>query len=143
MKQTFNELPAWARAVIILVILVIAYYLLKSTISFLSGLGKKAEAQGAIIQHQTQGEAASYSDLQYKVQADKLYNAMKGWGTDEPAVFAVFQWLQNNIDFLKLQNAFGVRDGWDMYRWVKGDLTSSELTQVNNILYAKGIIYSF
>ena len=92
------------------------------------------------------------SDAQAKSYANKLFQAMNGLGTDEQQIYSVFYKLQNNADFLAIQNAFGtktVNSGNYFISDVRGTMVtclSSELDidetkKVNDILKAKKIKY--
>jgi len=84
--------------------------------------------------------------------ANKLFQAMDGIGTDEQAIYSVFYKLQNDADFLAIQNAFGTRtigSGSYFVADVKGtliaclssELDADEVKKVNSILTQKKIKY--
>ena len=90
------------------------------------------------------------SDAQAKSYANKLFQAMKGLGTDEQQIYSVFYKLQNNADFLAIQNAFGtktVNSGnyfipdvrGTMVTCLSSELDIDETKKVNDILKAKKI----
>lgn len=86
----------------------------------------------------------SYTDDQYDVFAQKLYNALKGWGTDEETVQSVFAQMNTRDDVLKLISTFGIKDGETLSEWLSGDLSQSDMDKyVNNVLQVKSINYSF
>lgn len=91
----------------------------------------------------TTGQSQSYPESQYTTMADTLYYAMAGWGTDEESIFSTFGTLVNNVDFLKLQTAFGSRDGYSLTEWLRGDLSSDDIRKINSLLTDRGIIYRF
>lgn len=106
------------------------------------------------IQKETaKGEQPSYSDSNYKTLADKLYAAMNTSGTDESAIFAVFEQMKNKIDVLKLVEAYGVRQLYqfgipiggkqNLAQALSDELSSNEIAKVNQILFKKGINYKF
>lgn len=106
------------------------------------------------IQKETaKGEQPSYSDSNYKTLADKLYSAMNTSGTDEGAIFAVFETLKNRIDVLKLIESYGVRQLYqfgvpiggnqNLAQALSDELSSNEIAKVNQILFKKGINYKF
>ena len=66
-----------------------------------------------------------------------------GWGTDEDAVYDVFEALNNRSEVLALVNAFGVYQEHTLGEWMNEELNSEELEHVQNILASKGIVYTF
>ena len=76
-------------------------------------------------------------------------------GTDENAIFEVFGSLRTNGDFIKLKQAFGIREYSGGYLpgfvspdlgldgWIQQELDGSEINELNAILQRKGITYRF
>lgn len=96
------------------------------------------------------GIKASYPDSAYVGFADKINSAgVGGFGTDESAIYAVFEAMKNDLDVVKLVAAFGNRRmeftaGWTgLGGWLRSELNTSEMSKVNSILAAKGISYRF
>lgn len=85
----------------------------------------------------------SLTSAQASTLADKLYSAMRGWGSDEEAVYSVFRLLRSRSDLLLLSRTFGVRGGRTLSEWLSSDLSQKELDKVNQILATNGITYSF
>lgn len=54
------------------------------------------------------GVSPSYDDSQYKTWANQLQEAFDGCGTTTPVVMDILGRLNNDADFLKLSQAFGV-----------------------------------
>jgi hypothetical protein len=85
--------------------------------------------------------------------ANKLFQAMDGYGTDENSILSAFYSLRNNADFLALIAAFGTREissgSWNPEANFNGTLTAAlaneldidYIIKLNNILKAKKIIY--
>lgn len=75
----------------------------------------------------------------------KLKTAFGRWGlgTDEDAVYDVFEALNSRSDVLSLINAFGVYKDHTLSEWVTKELSSSELEHVQEILSSKGIVFTF
>lgn len=96
------------------------------------------------------GPTASYPDLQYKIFADSIYQAgMIIGGTDEDAIYSVFNNMKNDTDIAKLILAFGKRriefsfmDG-TLAEFLTSELDGDEMKIVNKILASKGITYKF
>lgn len=87
----------------------------------------------------------SYGESQYNVFAKSLISAMDGLFTDEETIFDVFKKMKTIDDVLQLQVAFSdVEDeNESLSEWLHGDLSSSEIKTLNNILTEKQIVYSF
>ena len=92
------------------------------------------------------------TESQAKSYANKLFQAMDGLGTDEQSIYSVFYKLQNDADFLAIQNAFGTKtisSGSYFVSDVRGtmvpclssELDIDELKRVNDILSKKNIKY--
>ena len=75
----------------------------------------------------------------------KLKTAFGAWGyaTDEDAIYEVFEEMDTRSDVLKLVNTFGVHKGHTLNEWMNKELSYSELEHVQEILQAKGIVYTF
>lgn len=118
-----------------------------------SAIGKKLTLSSAdkdIRDAQKAGETASYSAATYSQLADKIYAAvMYTWGTDEKAIYDVFNLMKNNIDVANLIKAFGKRrlefssQQLELGAHLSDDLDSSEIAKVNSILASKNITYRF
>lgn len=97
-----------------------------------------------------QRTVASYSPAQMKTFANTLFSAMDGAGTDEAAVLGVFKQMNNDLDFLFLIDAFGVRHGSSWFAtstdsglsdWLQSDGLT---TAVNSLLETRAkITYRF
>lgn len=152
-EALFAKQKLITKTIIIVVVAIVAIYLYYNLKSNFQGLKNKAEAKEEIRQletrveeHEKTGEKATYTATEYENLANKLEDALdiSFWGvpyTDDEAVFEVFNALKNNVDFLELKAAFGVRDGSTFKEWIDGDLDSGEKEAINQGLDAKGIIY--
>ncbi len=83
------------------------------------------------------------TSAQASTLADKIFSALRGWGTDEEAVYSAFRMLRSRSDLLLLSRTFGVRGGRTLSEWLSSDLSQKELDKVNQILATNGITYSF
>lgn len=105
------------------------------------------------IKKQERKSSPSYSDSQFNDFADKIYNAMFcsificADGTNEKAIYAVLRRLNNNLDWLKLKEAFGFRRiefttrNAGLVESLNADLSSRQINEVNKILQQQGISY--
>ena len=90
------------------------------------------------------GVRQTWPDSQYKLFADSLETALGGWFTeDELAASRVFEHILNKIDFLKLEQYFGIRDEMTMGQWVTKYLNSAEIKQINNMLTINNVGMKF
>lgn len=83
------------------------------------------------------------TQVQLNTLADKLYNAVKGAGTDEKSIYDAMRTLQTKDDVLALIKTFSVRDSMTLREWLYDDLNNSEISKINDILLSKGISFSF
>jgi hypothetical protein len=139
MKEWFKNLSPTAQLIIVVVILIIVYYAAKAGQSFFRGLAAKSQSIGEVAALNAQGVQRTYTDSQYKTFASKLFTAMSGAGTDEDAIYAVYRKMENDVDIIHLNNAFGDKDGYDLSEWLYDDLNTVEIEKVNKILLDKGI----
>ena len=106
-----------------------------------------------IAKEENKGIEPTYSESNYKTLADRLYSAMNTSGTDESAIYSVFQQMKTRIDVLKLIEAYGTRQLYvfgvpvggkqNLSQALSDELSSSEIAKVNQILFTKGINYKF
>lgn len=83
------------------------------------------------------------TQVQLNTLADKIYNAVKGAGTDEKSIYDAMRTLQTKDDVLALIKTFSVRDSMTLREWLYDDLNNSEVSKINDILLSKGISFSF
>ncbi len=79
--------------------------------------------------------------------ADKLFIAMRGFGTDEKQIYEVFKALQTESDLMALIVAFGKRKSYNFYdglpAWIADECSQGEIDTINKILADKGINFKF
>jgi len=99
-------------------------------------------------------ENLSYTTAQYEIFCQRLSTAfVDGWGTDEDAIYEVFQQMKTNSDVLMLIDVYGVRnypeatlfwgEDWPLIEIIYNELTNSEIAEINSILKTNGITYTF
>ncbi len=156
MKSVFdfwNKLEPREKLLLIIVILIIVWISRNKIKGFLNGVGKTLQNQSEISKLKSNGIKQTYDEEKYKKLADYLFRAMDGGGTYTEDVYNAFEQLRNDVDFLKLEMAFGVRtastnffgmiEDEDLKGWIKGDLSESEISKLNNILKVRGISKRF
>lgn len=93
------------------------------------------------------GEVPTLSQSQFVLLCNQLEQAAKGVGTDEQAIYNVFNQMGNTADVYKLISVYGTRDGKDLPTMIRSELSSvwpfNEISKLNKILANKGISYSF
>ena len=134
----------------VVVFLIVTIWVLRNAIKgAIQGASDKIQQQSETTMLQAQGIKPSYSDSEYKSMANKLFDAMDGWGTNDDVVFAQFDRLNNDVDFIKLDKAFGVRtasdnmfgliEPQDLRGWIRDDLSSESIATLNQRLKQSGI----
>ena len=88
-------------------------------------------------------EKITLTQEQFNTLATKFYKAVKGMGTNETAVYDVFDTLQSRSDVLQLIKTFGIKDDMTLKEWLYDDMSNSEIAHINNILSSKSINYQF
>jgi hypothetical protein len=146
MEQGNKKLSIGITVGSILVGILILIFIVDKIQKMLQGGQLRRDTKQEIDALQDQGLQATYLDSWYSTQADRLYSAMKSdwwnpvtWGTDESTIKTVFGALMNDIDFIKLQTAFGDKEGYNMFQWLDGDLDSYDKQAINQSLASKGI----
>jgi hypothetical protein len=111
----------------------------------------------------TQGVKPTLLSSNYKVLANTIKQACYGLGTDEAAIYGVFNQMKNTADVLSLYSAFGIYEypcnatefpietalgkkvcgSGDLAELLSSELDSKELAKINSILSAKNINYKF
>lgn len=144
MVKWFKTLSPTMQILLVIVLVIVAWLIFRNVRGFLQRAGQISETAGEVAALTAQGQQKSYTNSQYASFANQLYYAMKGWGTDEEAIGQVFSKMKNDLDVIALNNAFGVKDGYDLQGWLRGDLSAADMqTYVNGILASKGISKTF
>lgn len=83
------------------------------------------------------------SQMQSLISKLKAAFGRWGWGTDEDAIYEVFETVNSRSDILTLIKEFGVVDGHTLTEWLNKELNTSERDHLQQIIAAKGINYQF
>lgn len=135
--------------VIIIVICVLVLYFFWGKIKVaISGLSTKLHQNSDLNNYQiATGEQVTLGDSELRQLANKLYSAFYGgvfgWGTDEDAVYSVFNRLNNGADLRKLIAIYGTRNEMTLDQAIVDELSGKDLAKLNQILQNKGINYQF
>jgi hypothetical protein len=128
---------------IIAVILVVFFVSYSKIQEMILSLRNKSDQQNIINQEiQQTGSSPSFTDSQYRDFANKLEADMSGINVSHDATYAIFNQMQNKVDILKLNAAFGVRDNETLSEWLHSELWLS-VSKINKMLAAKGIDYIY
>ena len=103
---------------------------------------KKNEKKVDEVESFTQ-KTQTYPDSYYVIFADQLDSAMRGCGTREEEVFNIIGKIKNDVDFIKLNNAFGTRKNQNLGRWIHGDFNEKDIKKINEILKRNGVTMGF
>lgn len=176
----YRELPPWAKGVVIVGGLFVVYLAGNAVLRKLKQAKDAREARDNVRNAeaerrrlQAQGIRPSYAPSQYSTWANSIEQAFDGcdpsgqlaWGADSPLgavsfwstsgykVATILAQLKNNLDYLNLTTAWGIRTydacGWftgnvtdvDFAKAISDELTAREIGNLNEILKKKGITY--
>lgn len=172
----WHDLPPWAKGVTAIVGIGVVVYsaaLIRKGIKQAVDTGKEAksvkDANSDLAALKSSGMKQSYQDGQYTAWADKIEvqfsgcdfsiatglpgNSLTGSGQ---TLMAIIKLLKNDVDFLKLVSAYGVRKydqcgTWpfsgtftgSLFQAVSDELDSTEVKQINDQLQKQGISKNF
>lgn len=126
---------------ILIVIIVLFVFVLKGKNAITDAVTESKLIKEANYEIAT--DQITLTSSQFATLATKIYKAVKGAGTDEDAIYAAFLSVNSRSDVLKLISTFGVRDGMTLKEWLYDDLSTDEITKINDILSSKNILYTF
>jgi hypothetical protein len=178
--QYYTELPPWAKGIVVVGGMAILYFASKSIFRKLNEAKISEDSREAVKDAESDksnlirgGVKASYTKTQYQTWANSIQQAFEGcdysaeitWGSDSPIglasiwsssgykVAAILNQLKNNVDYLELTTAWGIRSydacGYfsgdiknvDLSKAIQSELTAREISNLNKILSGKGITY--
>ena len=174
----YTELPSWAKGVVIVGVLGVTYIVGNTIYKKILAAKAMQDEQNKLNQTRTdlntqiqQGQKSSYSQTQYNNWADEIVAAFNGchlpiiplptqlgdalaWSNPGIAIREIIKQLKNDVDFLQLQNAFGVKTitkSWvcggdikmSLPALVKYQLNKPEILALNEILAKNGITYRY
>ena len=178
--EVWSGLPTWAKGIIAVGGLAIIYFTGKGIIKRLARAKESQDSKESVKDASNdrasllrKGLRPSFAPTQYKGWANSIEQSFEGcdpfgniaWGADSPLgavsywsksgykVATIFGQLKNDIDFLDLVVAWGVRTyddcGWgtgdvkdvDLFKAIEDELTDAERRDLNKILAKKSITY--
>ena len=132
----------------------------KKVLDYFKPERKRTENEGKQVinelQQSEKTQKASYPDSVYSGWASAIAFAVFGYGYNAKTIFDIFRKLKNNTDYLKLIKAWGsparqvfpdffifYDTGYKMTlpELLRYQMSSKEITQINQILASKGIKY--
>jgi hypothetical protein len=162
--EVFKELPSWAKGVVVIGVIGIGYIMYNRIYKSIKERGKtekqretQREQEKEVRDLENTGMRKTFPASQYKAWADTIASEFDGCdplGTSLGAVANAINSLVNDLDFLSLSTAFGIRT-YDKCGWGTGDftgnlsqavnleLTINERAFLNKILSQKKITYRF
>lgn len=176
--EVWSGLPPWAKGVIAVGGVAIAYFIGRSVWKkFKTKADTRNQRETLNTQNkelknlQNKGQKTNYSESQYRAWADKIQNQFDGidwrqniidkdvpligsWSGSGKTMKDIVEQLKNNVDFLKLSQAYGIRTydaagaftgnvTGDLQYAISDELDRGEIMALNNILVKKGITYKF
>jgi len=176
----WSDLPAWAKGIIAVGGLAIVYFTSRTIIKKISSLKESKDSKEVTKDAKSdrtelirKGLRPSFRETQYKGWANSMEESFEGcdsninvtWGADSPLgkvsswstsgykVATIFNQLKNDVDFLDLTIAWGVRTydacgiltgdvkDADLFKAIDNELNDRERRNLNTILAKKGITY--
>ena len=178
--EVWSGLPTWAKGIIAVGGLAIIYFTGKGIIKRLARAKESQDSKESVKDASNdrasllrKGLKPSFPPTQYKGWANAIEQSFEGcdpfgnvtWGADSPLgtvsywsksgynVAKIFAQLKNDVDFLTLVLAWGVRtydecgiltgnvEDVDLFKAIDHELTDAERRDLNKILAKKGITY--
>ena len=105
------------------------------------------DSQGNDLDGHVSQNVKTYTNADYKLMAESLFEAMDGPGTDENSIFTIISSLRTKADWYALADAFGTRkttSPWSSFegtlsKWLADELDDDEKQRVNNTLSKFGV----
>lgn len=131
-----------AVCVLVIVIAIIIYKKSKDWKSLIKDKNNEQELIDMANQNMI-GSDITLTQEEFDSLCKRLYRAMKGIGTDEEAIWDVYERMNTRSDVLQLNKTYGTVEGETLKEWLYDDLTSDEIMHLNSILSNKGINYRY
>lgn len=122
-------------------------------ISQIVKLLKKQDSLTRGARRDTDKSQLNYTDTEYKIMAENLFEAMNGIGTDENSIYTTLSKLKSAADWYRLIDVYGVREHsnsayggfWrfkgNLIESLNNELSSSEKARVSSILASIGVVF--
>ena len=170
LMKVYEDLPGWARGVVVVGGLAVAYIAVTSILKSIKAKKIEQQSQAEINQAGTElntqiqsGNGPTIQRSQAQVMSNAIVAASNDCGTDNKAIYAQFDKVNNQADMLLFVEVFGLRKKvrcpftddpresffsadtppMSLSAMINSELSASEIAIVNNKLQAKGISYKF
>ncbi|WP_107037851.1 hypothetical protein [Brumimicrobium mesophilum] len=147
MKEWFDSLDAKTKGIVVIIAIILTIYILSTAKSYAKHFLNTADDTGEIAALKSKGMSPSFSKSEYNTFANQLERAMAGPNLSHDTELSILKKLENDIDFISLEKAFGIRSFWgsggDLTAWVTGDFDRLELLEINEHMAKKGITKQF
>lgn len=154
-EKGFLGLPPWAKGIIAIGVLAGGAFVVYKIVKKFNEDARRESKQNLNIKQELEQETKTnpltFAKSQYSTFADTIQTAGFDLGTDEKAIYSVFNKLKNNSDYLALLAAWGsptrtITDfGMDykmtLPQFLRWEMSDTEISKVNNILASKKIKY--
>jgi len=139
----FTPKRAITISILLIIVIIVIVFVWKRVKNAVGKVGESADR--AILE--AKGVTLTYPKAQYNTFADTIHNAY-GWFYDSvDDIYGVIGMLKNDLDFLELKKAYGLRPS--TYMGTMGTmeqnmgwrLDSKEISKINSILRNNGINY--
>lgn len=170
--EVYKGLPDWARGVVVVGGIAIAFYIgytlirrVRKNAELQADLQESDSAKTELEKLRRNGIVPTLSDSQVESMINALVESMNDCGTDEKAIYNQIKKVNNIADVQLLIAKWGVRYyrpcsvsspisyskylfnnkafGGNLSAWFNYDLTQTEITKINKILSDKGITFKF
>lgn len=156
------SLPGWARAAIILIVIIAAVFVLYKVykkIADKEGSSDKEDifdVQKEVNKLKREGAKFPHSQAQYSLWAASLNEGFDGCGTSNGTWMTIFGEMKSDIDVLALIASYGKRD-YDGCNWeldmgdknstlpqaITSELSANEISKINAMFAKNSISYRF
>ena len=172
--KIYDGLPSWAKGVVVVGGLAISYVVVSTIYKKITSISDAVDEQRKqnqmaddLKKRVNEGQQPSYDDSQYNIFADEALVAFNYFRLDIIPCSTYFgivcqsnsfrelrpviEKLKNDVDFLKLQQAFGKRTASKWYgdqtkslpEFVRYQLNHYEIERLNTIMSDNGLTYQF
>lgn len=170
--KSYSDAPPWAKGIILVGAVYIGYRLVNFTLAKIKNLQdikdvtqESNTATTELEQLAQQGIKPTLTAGQVDTSINKIVEAVNGCGTDEQAIYSVFNTLKNIADLKLLVQNWKIQYyrpcaatepisyskwllntksfGGSLNTFLNYDLSNSEINNINNILKNKNINYTF
>lgn len=155
-------LPGWGKTIIFvgggLVVVFVGYKVYQKVAEVKKQQESKEEVKdvkGDLKELEKSGVKRTLTASTYTSEANKIFTAMDGWGTDNTAVASAIFKMKNDADILALIDAFGVRTissgrgnpepdfTGTLPSAITHEMKRELITEINKVLAKRGIKYRF